>query len=56
MEFRFESAGTKAEQRTADEDMYKSSIVKVKPGLLLITNKKLSTYSSPRHIASPYAI
>jgi len=30
-----------------------SSIVKVKPGLLLIANKKLRIYSSPRHIAKP---
>jgi hypothetical protein len=38
---------------TNDEDNYKSSIVKVKPGLLLITNKKMRIYSSPRHIAKP---
>jgi hypothetical protein len=38
---------------TNDEDNYKSSIVKVKPGLLLIANKKMRIYSWPRHIAKP---
>ena len=38
---------------TNDEDNHKSSIVKVKPGLLLIAKKKLRIYSSPRHIAKP---
>jgi len=38
---------------TNDEDNYKSSIVRVKPELLLIANKKLKIYSSPRHIAKP---
>ena len=41
---------------TVDEDNYKSSIVKVKPGLQLIANKKMRTYSSPRHIAKPPVI
>ncbi|MCZ2130597.1 MAG: hypothetical protein LC109_10060 [Bacteroidia bacterium] len=38
---------------TNDEDKYKSSIVKVKPGLLLISEQKLRIYSLPRHIAKP---
>lgn len=39
-----------------DVDNYKSSIVKVKPGLQMIANKKLRIYSSPRHIAKPNVI
>ncbi|HAO06552.1 MAG TPA: hypothetical protein DCQ50_06070 [Chryseobacterium sp.] len=41
---------------TNDEDKYKSSIVKVKPGQVLIAKKKMRIYSSPRHIAKPIVV
>ena len=40
---------------TNKEDNYKGSVVNVKPGLLIV-NKKLRIYSSPRHIAKPSVV
>jgi hypothetical protein len=40
-------------EKTKDEDMYKSSIMKVLPKPLLIENKKLRIYSSASIAASP---
>jgi hypothetical protein len=38
---------------TNDEDNYKSSIVKVKPGLLLISEQNAENIFVARHIAKP---
>jgi hypothetical protein len=45
--------GTKAQQRTKVEDMYKNLIEKVKPGLQLIANGTMRTYSSASIAANP---
>jgi len=51
--FRVTSAGTNAEQRTEAQDMYKSSIEKVKPGLPMISERNHEFLSVSQRRSKP---
>jgi len=54
--FRVTSAGTKAEQRSEDEDMYKSSIEKVQPGLPMISERNDESLFVSQHSSKPHVL